>query len=101
MINTIEVKESINNLISCFSQINRGFDTINKQMGLINSQLKDDQWKGESKTKCQQVHDAIRVYYSEIRTLCESLQNNIEQLKKDANNFCSNSSSIRSIKSIK
>lgn len=96
----VEVKEELVDVLSSYQTINEGLDNLGTLMEEINESLSSDKWTGEAKEKCQFIHEAIKIYYSEIQSLCEGMEQHSQNLIDNTDSFVDVSDNIQMLNSI-
>lgn len=100
MINTIEVKNTIDQTVSILWKMCNSFDYMLRAMDEANGLLKQDLWLGDTKDKCVLIHNLLEQYRDRINELVDQLKHETTVLRNNMRDFYSNSESIRMISSV-
>ncbi|MGL4696953.1 hypothetical protein [Enterococcus larvae] len=96
----VEVKDGLTDTISSYRTISEGLNNLGDLMKEIDTSLSSDKWQGESKDKCQFIHDAVKVYYVAIQSLCEGMEQYSQKLIDNTDSFVDDSDNVRMLNSI-
>ncbi|HOQ37208.1 MAG TPA: hypothetical protein PLR73_05805 [Acetivibrio sp.] len=100
MIDTIEIKDSVQDSVNGFVDIKNSFNDIKSTMTVINGLLMQNNWEGDAKKKCVQIQGLLEKYGNEIAGLVDQLSQETAELLKNKSLFVSNSDSVRIISTI-
>lgn len=100
MIDTIEVKDSVQDTVNGFESVMNNFNDIKETMTVINELLLQNKWEGDAKEKCVQIQSMLEKYGDEIAGLVDQLSQETALLLKNMVLFTSNSDSVRIISTI-
>ncbi|MBL1223662.1 hypothetical protein [Enterococcus sp. BWR-S5] len=96
----VEVKEGLTDTIGTCQTINEGLDNLSELMQEIDTSLSSNEWTGESKEKCQFIHETVKIYYDAIQSLCEEMEKHCKNLIDNTDSFVGDSENVQMLQSI-
>jgi|GEM_PF-2281483 len=90
----LKFTDELPNAVTYLENTDIKLNSLREKLADISGLLNTNDWQGENKQKCLELHNAIRSYERKLKPCCSNMKKYCDELTNNVNDFSANSTYV-------